>query len=457
VTAAGLCVTAVMLPALWVPALAAALPMGIVPVDSALPVGTFVLDSSSSTMDTFTVTCSGVRASLGGTLLIQRATGSPRGLVMFFSGSYGTTAWSTNSSSNTWLTGLAAAGYEVVQLEWSAPGWEPAGVGEDAGQAHVACRPATAIRWVHDNLYSSLHVPAASAGVCGFCITGNSGGASQVSYALAYYGLGPILNGVFPTSGPPHAAIAKGCVQQAGYDYGPLALQIIDSSNGYFNGTGPCSRHDSTFTARWNQESVDTNGSSYYYGTTRVHFIFGASDTQTAKQHAEDYIARLTGAGSPMVSQQTITGMAHEVTQSGAGLAALLAAIEAGASPAPSPTPPASPSPTPVNSPGATPSAGGVAFVSPRPSPRIGGSPSPGSTPRQSPSPGADPSIPATAGLRGLESNITKGGASHVALWIVVVGLAFVLAALTLIPRLGLVRRVAHSMSRAPRRRPPPG
>jgi len=422
---------------------------------AALPLGSFVVTSSTSTSETFNVSCPEVSASLSGTLLIQPASGSPRGLVMFFSGSYGTTAWSTSSISNAWLASVASAGYEVVQLEWSQPGWEAAPSGQDAGQAHVACRPATAIRWVHDNLYAALHVPSPGTGVCGFCITGNSGGASQVAYALAYYGLGSILNGVFPTSGPPHAALAKGCLNQSGYVYGPLALQIIDSSNGFYGSTGPCDRHDPSFTARWNQESVDTNGSYYYYSTTRLHFIFGAQDTQSAKQHAEDYISRLTAAGSPMVTQETVGSMAHEVATSTTGMAALLAAIEAGA---PSSGPP--PSPTPGQSPGASPTPG----TSPSPgvlaSPHVtpGGSrssPRPVAFAGQSPGPGGPGSSP-LAGVSRISAAVFGANTSRLWLWVIVVGIALAAAAMLLLPRVGLLQRVVRTVRRSNNQGPPP-
>jgi hypothetical protein len=364
---------------------------------------------------------------------------------MFFSGAFGTQHWATNSMSNAWLTSLAAAGYEVVQVSWATPGWESASSGEDAGQAHVACRPATVIRWVHDNLFQSLGAPGGGVGVCGFCVTGNSGGASQISYALAYYGLAPILNGVFPSSGPPHAALAKGCLNQAGFEYGPYALQIIDSSNGYVGASGPCAKHDPSFTTRWNQESVDTNGTSYYYPTTRLHFIFGGQDTQSAKTHAGDYLARLSG--TPMIAQETVASMAHEIEASPLGMAALLATIQAGATvTTPSPPPPPSPSPAQSPPPGASPPPG-VGAVPGHTKPP-GGLSSPPPNAKQSPAPG-NPQLP---GGRSPIRNIGDVGstvagavigsdASRNWIWVVILGLSLVAIATALIPRIPLLRR----------------
>lgn len=50
-------------------------------------------------------------------------------------------------------------------------------------------------------------------------MTDNSGGSSQVSYALELYGFEGILDAVIPTSNPPHAAQEKGCFDVAGFTY----------------------------------------------------------------------------------------------------------------------------------------------------------------------------------------------------------------------------------------------
>jgi hypothetical protein len=401
--------------------------------------GALSLGAISVSGSSFTVSgCSKVSASLSGAMSVQPAQGRARGLVMFFAGGYGTMTWTggTTAAINL-LSTLNQAGYETVQSTWSQPGWEPASPGEDAGPGHTACRTATFIAWVHDNLYVPLNVPTPGLGVCGFCITGSSGGASEVSYAVAFYGLAPSINGVFPISGPPHAAEAKGCLQVPGYAYAPLAQNIIDQSFGYYNGTGPCTAHSASFTSRWNQESTDSGGCCYYYPTTRVHFIFGQNDFTGAVKEGGDYVAKLQSSGSPLVTEETISGMSHEIRVSTLGMTALQNTIEAGASGVPRTSPPVSSPPPVVGTPGQN---GPPALVRPSPrNPGLGVS-----------SPVANQPVPASSPipLRGLGGTvaaaaaaITGRSAERAWIWITVVGLALAFAAIGVIPRVPRLRR----------------
>jgi hypothetical protein len=261
--------------------------------------------------------------------------GPSRGVVMFFSGGAGTEWWAYTPPALDFLNGLRRDGFTVVQVRWIDP-WLVAAPGEQAGPARLACRPATTIQWVHDNLYVSLSNPGLKKGECGFCITGQSGGASQVSYALSHYGLEDIVDAVIPTGGPPHAALAKGCLRNPGEDAywfaSPGPAFVIDLSYGY-RGNGPCSRHDPAFTARWQQDSVDTGGSDYVHaGKTRIHFILIAGDPTVAPAHALDYAARLRPApASPWVTVQSVPGTEHEIVRSPEGLAALGEALSGSA------------------------------------------------------------------------------------------------------------------------------
>ena len=247
-------------------------------------------------------------------------------MVVLFSGDVGTRWWAEEPGSIEFLGRLRASGFVTIQVRWAA-GWSIAAAGEDAGTGHLACRPASMIRWIHDHRYVPLTVPAGAIGRCGFCITGNSGGASQVAYALSFYGLDGILDGVFPTSGPPQAAQDKGCLRRAGesgYFYGGNSI-VIDQAHGFLTG-GPCRNADINFLLRWLAESVDTGGRDFLHPETRVHFIHSDSDLPTVP-HTLDYIGRLRGAGTPHLTEQVIAGMPHRLQSSAAGLDALLRAI----------------------------------------------------------------------------------------------------------------------------------
>jgi hypothetical protein len=254
---------------------------------------------------------------------------APRGMVVFFSGDVGQSWWAEEPGSTAFLEGLRSQGFATVQVRWRG-GWSIAAAGEDAGTGRLACRPASVIKWIHDNRYVSLRIPATAIGRCGFCITGNSGGASQVSYALSFYGLDGILDGVFPTSGPPQAAQDKGCLRRPGqgqYWYGGNAT-VIDQAHGFL-ADGPCQRADIGFLSRWLAESVDTGGRDFVHPETRVVFIHSDNDVP-AVPHALDYIAKLRSARTPYLAEQVIPGMPHRLQLSAAGLDALFRVIVGG-------------------------------------------------------------------------------------------------------------------------------
>lgn len=232
------------------------------------------------TCSEFSVACAGVKQSAKGTLGVLEGQGAPRGLVMFFSGGDGRGWWADTRVPDAlaMLSDLSEEGFQVVQVRWSTP-WLQAASGELAGPARLACRPASIVSWVHENHFVPLGVPETQVGACGFCITGNSGGSSQVSYGLSHYGLEGILDGVFPTSGPPHAALDKGCLARAGEEefwYDSAGAKTIDRSYGFLTKEpGPCESHDSGFTSRWLADAVESEG-LYMHPATRIRFIFGA-------------------------------------------------------------------------------------------------------------------------------------------------------------------------------------
>lgn len=248
---------------------------------------------------------------------------------MFFSGENGTGWWSESSSLvPTFFQSLLDSGFELVQVAWGGNGWVAAPAGEPLGQEVLAGRPATVIQWVHDNMYSPS-VGSSGIGHCGFCITGNSAGASQVAYVVSSYGLDTIADAMIPTSGPPMAALEKGCLQVPGYAYDPGKAGLIDISYGFYakTGPGPCTMADPAFTPEWVANSNETGGTSYNYPATRVHIIVGGRDQPLIINHANDYYQVLLAAQQPMLTWQEVPTMAHEITASQDGLNALLAAL----------------------------------------------------------------------------------------------------------------------------------
>ena len=150
------------------------------------------------------VTCPEVAAPARARLkVVAPGSTSPRGTILFTTGLFGFTLYESAGESRRTLTDLAAAGFRTVQLQWIDT-WLFGSPGKEEGHARLGCRPATVARWVYDH----LHQPSSSTP---FCATGNSGGASQVSYMLSHYGLEEILSAVVPTGGPPMGRIDRLC------------------------------------------------------------------------------------------------------------------------------------------------------------------------------------------------------------------------------------------------------
>jgi hypothetical protein len=294
-----------------------------------LPVGSITVQPSAGvtlpgyTVKEFRVACPSVQQAAGGYLAISTRAVS-RGVILFFSGGPGTSWYAKGPTSEAGLADLANRGYQVVQVSWKAAWWQ-ASPGEDAGPAHLACRPATVLRWAYDHLYAPLGL-SHGLGRCGFCATGNSGGASQVTYALSAYGLAPILDAIVPTSGPPHASQLLGCERNPGEDaywYDASSSGTIDASYGFLGGGGPCAGHAKIFESRWRAESVDTGASSLSYPSTRVRFIFGELDHSNAVALGQRFLAAIRQAGSPMVSSQTVPDTSHDVFSTTQGMQAI--------------------------------------------------------------------------------------------------------------------------------------
>ncbi len=308
---------------------------------AALPLGTVSLlpgpdpQAAGGVTQAFSVACPGVQQPARGFMRTVRPAGKANGVILFFSGGGGTGYWGRGDRGREFFADLARAGKISVEVRWQ-DAWLTASRGEEVGPARLACRPATIIRWAHENLYRPLALSGSGLGACGFCITGNSGGATQVSYALSHYGLDSILDAVVPSGGPPHAAMAKGCLRNPAeqkYWYADSSSGTIDRSYGFIGrGEGPCSRHDPSFVPRWLADSVDTSGSDYVHPTTRVVFIFGERD-RIREGFPVDYIARLRAAGSPFVSVVIAQTTPHATMSTPEGLAAFRAALLAGSPP----------------------------------------------------------------------------------------------------------------------------
>ena len=131
-----------------------------------------------------------------------------KGAVVLGGGAGGTDFYETlgESIATELLVPLLEDGYWIIQRKWLAP-W-PGGVG---GMRSVSRRGTAMFGW----LKGLDGEPGEPGGInlngVPLCATGNSGGAVEIAYGLAYHGLTATLDGAVLTSGPPLSDLQKAC------------------------------------------------------------------------------------------------------------------------------------------------------------------------------------------------------------------------------------------------------
>jgi len=284
-----------------------------------------------------TVDCAGVRVRNRAILDVGKPSGSVRGLVVFLSGGGGNKLWSSEAKlpgagsqqqvdpeaarmGAAFLSTLQGKGFQTVQVVWHPTPWLASAPGEQVGPGRLACAPATVLKWLHDTMYEQLGAhPGGLA--CGFCVVGNSGGASQIAYSLSFYGLGDIIDGAVLSGGPPHAYFDRACLNESGWTYAPGFYVNFDASYGFGLQTrGPCAMHDQSWASRWMTDDVIDGAVSFKLPNTRVLFIWGSLDPTGAEPHQIAYEDLLKRAGSSHVKRMVVPNMTHDITASSAGL-----------------------------------------------------------------------------------------------------------------------------------------
>lgn len=172
-------------------------------------------------------------------------------------------------------------GLSALEVAWERPGiWQGAG-----GSKSWACRYATAARWVYDNLHQGGTRTL-------FAAHGNSGGSSQIAYALAHYGLDEIFDLTILSGGPPDSP----------------------------------SRPDPSGTRPFPGQTPDpllSGNPRLHYPSTTVRFFVGDQDNREIFEFANAYYNAITSAKS----MQIVPNTPHLVQGTQAGRDALIAAV----------------------------------------------------------------------------------------------------------------------------------
>jgi len=262
------------------------------------------------------ISCEGVLNDISLTLYVDEPMGEYKGTITFHSGSGGKGFWAPESKPHAQqvLADVKAAGYRSVEVKWGNDGWLQGSADLNEGVTKLACRPATALKWIHDNLYSAPNLTEA------FCATGNSGGSVQISTAILNYGLDKQLDLIVPTAGPGLGRIDLGCMESEGH---PLFFAgqttIFDQSYGLMP-PGPCTNKEESFYDRFVNDSQAIGSRDFYYPQTMVWNLVGAQDvgTVTNAQSLEVY-NQWSSHNMPYLHREVLETAGHGVQESEEG------------------------------------------------------------------------------------------------------------------------------------------
>jgi hypothetical protein len=223
------------------------------------------------------------------------ATTPPTGTVLLGTGVTGSNLYTVEYTyGSVVVSDLTQAGFTTAQIAFNGAdnGWLQ-GPSPD-GPRSTACRYVAVAQWVYQNIHqSNTSAP--------YCLHGVSGGAGNISYGLADYGLDSIVAMAEVASGPPFGRLDHACLCDRGaqdtsastcpnaqpisecYEAGSKLL--VDASYGDSRCTDEITS-DSTLFVHDSNASEDANLS---YPKTFVNFIFGGLDMSSAKPLGLDY------------------------------------------------------------------------------------------------------------------------------------------------------------------------
>jgi hypothetical protein len=269
------------------------------------------------------VQCEQLADPVAATLRVGRMQDPVRGTIVLASGWTGTYWWEDSGSNyKSIVDRLQAAGFRTAQIRWQTNWWGGAS-NQLEGDAKLACRPATVLRWVYDNLHPDAGTP--------FCAEGHSDGASQVGYPITQYGLADLFSLVLFESGPNFVRIDYGCIEdtsdpghQALYYNTPTGRGLINWSLGLPQNTGACVDQDVAFLPYFEEASLAYAMWQYSYPHTMAAFVFGEDDLGTTAAHGLYYYNKVADAGSPLVSMAVVANTGHFVADTQQGMNTIL-------------------------------------------------------------------------------------------------------------------------------------
>jgi len=200
---------------------------------ASLPLGTLTLNNSGnsvacpkgffSAMTCYSATVSDCVDYLDHTLpaydLVYGITPQPigvKGVIVLHDGSGGQHPYNVPNGRNYFASDYYAAGFQVVQVEWTTGKWQATGISQEYDVKGAACRPATFFNYIRSTYYVPIYT---GLGGPGFCMQGFSGGTGLIAYYLAEYGGASYVDKAELAVGPEYADLQEGCAVP---NYGPV-------------------------------------------------------------------------------------------------------------------------------------------------------------------------------------------------------------------------------------------
>jgi len=265
------------------------------------------------------VACAG-EATTPAVALFHEAEATTIGLVVLATGGPGTKLYEDSQTNGQMLADeLNARGWATVQIAWP-DGW----ANGQNGFRSLGCRPASLLRWVYEHLHDQAAGP--------FLALGNSGGSTQIAWALVSYGADEYMDVAILCSGPPHTRLELGCADPCatcetcegpcgGDDlpcYGPQRQADIDRA---WEPENPCTVYDEALLVA--DGLVDAPGADLDWDGVTI-FVIGELDQSGAPPQAGQMFNALHLLGSPIC----LPGVGHGIADTTTGVEALIAIVE---------------------------------------------------------------------------------------------------------------------------------
>ena len=245
------------------------------------------------------------------------------GTVLLGSGSGGMDFYTGGVGGRALAIELLSAGYRIVDRRWTV-NWFSTG----SSIKKQSARYATLLQWVRDNVHTTGT----------FNATGNSGGASELAYALTTWNGGDLLDTAVLTSGPPHSRLDYFCDSRASTEWAAICATIVPA--GVMQcGTPFCTRGLSQLCPvlptnpapdELEEDSILHSAAVLDFPSTDIFVMFGAEDCSSSVPLGLLFFNALTSVETLGFAQNT----PHTFTSSPEGRMAIQGAIT-GAGPVP--------------------------------------------------------------------------------------------------------------------------